>query len=83
MWMRMEHDVRGNREHLLELKKDGYRFEISSKGYMVWHENEFIHGAGTLPREKPKHYKHVAADSKRYLFQAVCTAHDHKYKNKK
>lgn len=74
-WIRQEYDVKGNREMLKELKAKGYRFEIDSNGYMVWFKDEFIGGAGNQPRKK--HWRHRDADSKMFLFNAVCRAFDH------
>ena len=42
-------------------RKD-FSYTSSSTGYQIQYKGQNIGGAGTLPRDKPKHWKHARAD---------------------
>lgn len=68
-----------NRNEIRRLEELGFRFTISSTGYMVWFKNEFVHGAGIRPGTKPKHWRHARADLRDYLAAAVREAKRSKF----
>jgi len=48
------------RENMKRFDKLGYRWKITPNGYQVWHGEEYLGGAGTIPRSR--HYSHCRAD---------------------
>jgi hypothetical protein len=77
---------RSNRYRMEELQKLGYKFEVTSNGYMVWFNEEFLGGAGVkLPREsKTRRTSRMAiADLRDHLNSAIITAESHFAKQEK
>lgn len=61
-----------------ELKKLGYKLSSNQDGYSVFFGDVFVGGAGVkLPRRKPLHWKHAAANRKDFFENAVIVANQH------
>ena len=73
-----------HKENLKELATQhakGYKITVTADGYSVWLGALFIAGASVkLPREKPLHWKHAAADRRDHLNSALSCirAYEHK-----
>lgn len=63
-----------NVKRLEHLKTAGYKFDITADGYRVWLGTKFLGGASVmLPRAKPLHWRHRAANIKDNVEQALLT----------
>ena len=63
------------------LTAQGYRLETTTQGYQVWAPSgEYLGGAGSLPRDKPKHWRHARADAEMHLQTACELAERHRAK---
>lgn len=75
---------RQHKENLKELEErraQGYEITITADGYSVWQGVVFIAGASVkLPREKPLHWKHAAANRRDNLDAALSCIRDHERK---
>lgn len=64
-----------HKENLEELNvrtAQGYKITVTADGYSVWRGALFVAGASVkLPREKPLHWKHAAADRRDNLNSAL------------
>lgn len=69
-----EFEVEILRKQLAKLQELGYVIKYGSNSYQVWYKDEYVSGAGSLPRDKPKHWKHRVADTRMHLKNAVITA---------
>jgi len=62
-----------------ELRKSGYKFDITADGYSVFFGDKFVSGASVmLPRAKPLHWRHRMANLKDNLRSALATVDMHK-----
>ncbi len=59
-----------NRKRAEDLRAGGYRIEVTSQGYQVWHGTKYLGGAGTL--HKP-HGRYAEANRRDNLQSALST----------
>lgn len=63
-----------NIQRMQLLKEQGYTFDITADGYSVSYKGKFLGGASVmLPRSKPLHWRHRAANRESNLEQALLT----------
>ena len=58
------------------LKKKGYRFEVTVRGYSVYFKDEFVHGAGIKGPYKGRGNQ-IEQDLQDHLRSAVASARQH------
>lgn len=73
-----------NQKQRAALEAEGFKFEISPDGYKVQFKGAFIAAASVhLPRTKPLHRAHRAANIRDNLNSAVSIAHRNSNANQK
>lgn len=71
----MYNDHQENIKRWEELKTKGFRFDITADGYQAWVNGLYLGGASVkLPREKPLHWRHRAANMRENLKQCLLLA---------
>lgn len=70
-----DYEHESNRKKAAALRDMGFELEVTANGYFVKYQGAGLGGAGVLlPREKPLHWRHRAANLRDNLAAAVTQA---------